>query len=130
MLSGLRRVNGSRYDTTVSIPIVCNNKHGSKDPPLQAGLKPGLYNGQNNGRSNDLRAREPDARVARTRTARGIAVPRHPIRRGDGEFRDTTFRQGGADHRRRYGDRASDHPGVCAGRACPWREDGWKSCER
>ncbi len=53
---------------------------------------------------------------SRPPTPRGDAVPRHPIRRGDKEFRDTAFRQGGADHRRRYGDRASDRSGVCAGR--------------
>src|SRR5213595_1367047 len=58
--------------------------------------------------------REPNARVAPT-SARN-AVPRHPIRREEKEFRDTTFRQGGADYRRRYGDRSGDRAGACAGR--------------
>ena len=58
--------------------------------------------------------REPNARVAPT-SARN-AVPRHPIRREEKEFRDTTFRQGGADYRRRYRHWSSDRAGVCAGR--------------
>src|SRR5260370_30452290 len=39
-----------------------------------------------------------------------------PIRRGNGEIRDTTFWQGGSDYRRRDGDRTSDCAGVCEGR--------------
>src|SRR5258706_16386105 len=58
---------------------------------------------------------EPDARVAPTAwdTKRRCDAP---IRRGDREIRDTTFRQGGTNHRRRYGDRSSDRAGVYAGR--------------
>src|SRR5258706_121789 len=58
---------------------------------------------------------EPDARVAPTAwdTKRRCDAP---IRRGDREIRDTTFRQGGTNHRRRYRDRSSDRAGVCAGR--------------
>src|SRR5712692_2280804 len=82
-------------------------------------MPPGLYNGKNNGRSNGrsngLRDREPNARVARTAwdTRRQCDAP---IRRGNGEIRDTTFWQGGADYRRRDGDWASDRAGICAGR--------------
>src|SRR5712692_2662919 len=92
----------------------------TKDPPLLAGLKPGLYNGKNNGRSNGLRDREPNARVARTAWDMRRQCDA-PIRRGNGEIRDTTFWQGGADYRRRYWDRASDRAGVCAGRREPGR---------
>src|SRR5713226_6188979 len=112
VLSSLRRVNGSRYDTTDSSAAVCSFKI---EKPLQAGLKPGLYNGKNNGRSNGLRDREPNARVARTAWDMRRQCDA-PIRRGNGEIRDTTFWQGGADYRRRYWDRASDRAGVCAGR--------------
>src|SRR5712692_892781 len=105
-------------------------KRGSEDPPLQAGLKPGPYksqnNGQNGGRCNSrvkpskkcnpsLRAGWPDARVARTAWDM-MRQCDAPIRRGDREFRDTTFWQGGASYGRRYGDRSSDRPGICTGR--------------
>src|SRR5256885_14847584 len=43
-------------------------------------------------------------------------VPQHPIRREEKEFRDTTFRQGGADYRRRHRHWASNRAGVYAGR--------------
>src|SRR5437899_12775125 len=43
-------------------------------------------------------------------------VPQHPIRREEKEFRDTTFRQGAADYRRRHRHWASNRAGVYAGR--------------
>src|SRR5438046_10008239 len=52
-------------------------------------------------------------------------VPQHPIRREEKEFRDTTFRQGGADYRRRQRHWTSDRAGVCAGRGK--REGGGKT---
>src|SRR6266446_3215995 len=78
-------------------------KSGAQAPQLQLQIR------RLAGRGNRmLESRPPEPRRN--------AAPRHPIRREENEFRDTTFRQGGVDYRRRYGHRASDRAGVYARR--------------
>src|SRR5258708_38714082 len=106
--------NGCRYDTTKLNAVVCDyirEKNGSRDQLFPAGLKPGIYNGQDNG----LRVRMLDARVAPT----AWDIMRRcdaPIRPGGWEFRGTTCWQNGADFRGGAWCRGGGRPCVSPGK--------------